>query len=78
MVNAVGGEAHIDGDELTVVGGRPLTGGSVCVFGDHRIAMSAAVLANYCASPVTIDDADAVAKSYPGFWDDFDALERAE
>ena len=78
MVNAVGGEAHIGGDELTVVGGRPLAGGSVCVFGDHRIAMSAAVLANYCASPVTIDDAGAVAKSYPGFWDDFDALERAE
>ena len=44
--------------------------------GDHRIAMSAAVMACYAASPVTVDGAECVAKSYPAFWDDFDSLDR--
>jgi len=45
---------------------------------DHRIAMSAAVMACAAKNPVEIDDADCVAKSYPGFWSDFDSLERNE
>jgi 3-phosphoshikimate 1-carboxyvinyltransferase len=44
--------------------------------GDHRIAMSAAVLACGAAGPVTVDDAAVVAKSYPDFWRDFERLER--
>ena len=43
---------------------------------DHRIAMSAAVMACYSRIPVRIVGAESVAKSYPGFWDDFDSLER--
>ena len=43
---------------------------------DHRIAMSAAVMACYSRIPVRVVGADSVAKSYPGFWDDFDSLER--
>ena len=46
-------------------------------FNDHRIAMSAAVMACFADKPVTIDDDACVAKSYPGFWDDFDSLERS-
>ena len=77
LVNGAGGTAFLDGDTLVVRGdGRPLRGGKVRTFGDHRIAMAAAVLACGAAAPVTVDDADVVAKSYPGFWDDFDALER--
>lgn len=45
---------------------------------DHRIAMSAAVMACYSDKPVTIDDDACVAKSYPGFWTDFESLERIE
>ena len=43
---------------------------------DHRIAMSAAVMACYSRIPVRVVGAESVAKSYPGFWDDFDSLER--
>ena len=43
---------------------------------DHRIAMAAAVMACYSRIPVLVDHAECVAKSYPGFWQDFDALER--
>lgn len=39
--------------------------------GDHRIAMAAAILAAHGDSPAIIHDAGCVAKSYPGFWDEF-------
>ena len=51
-------------------------GETVRTFGDHRIAMSAAVMACYSDRPVTIDNPGCVAKSYPGFWDDFGSLSR--
>ena len=51
-------------------------GEAVNTFGDHRIAMSAAVMACYASRPVTVEGAECVAKSYPAFWDDFDGLER--
>lgn len=50
-------------------------GKPVNAFGDHRIAMSAAVMACYAKRPVTVEGAECVAKSYPGFWDDFESLE---
>ena len=56
-----------------VKAGRPVN-----TFGDHRIAMSAAVMACYAKRPVTVEGAECVAKSYPGFWDDFERLERRE
>ena len=78
MVNAVGGDARIEGDSLVVRGGGRLKGGVVETRGDHRIAMSAAVLACGAAGPVVVDDASVVAKSYPDFWRDFESLERTE
>ena len=53
----------------SVKGGKPVN-----TFGDHRVAMSAAVMACYSKIPVTVEGAECVAKSYPGFWDDFEAL----
>ena len=53
-------------------------GEPVKTFGDHRIAMSAAVMACYSDKPVVVENPDCVSKSYPAFWDDFDALERSE
>jgi 3-phosphoshikimate 1-carboxyvinyltransferase len=74
MIVSVGGKARIEGDSLIVNGGAPLSGGKVRTFGDHRIAMAAAVLACGATAPVVLDDAGVVAKSYPGFWNDFDSL----
>ena len=54
------------------------TGKPVNACGDHRIAMSAAVMACYAKRPVTVEGAECVAKSYPGFWDDFEQLKRSE
>ena len=57
-----------------VQGGTPLTGGAVMSYGDHRIAMAAAVAACACSEPVVITGAQAVEKSYPTFWHDLRAL----
>ncbi len=42
--------------------------------GDHRVAMSAAVLALALPRGSTLDDPDVVAKSWPGFWEAWEAL----
>lgn len=45
-------------------------------YNDHRIVMSAAVAATVCERPVTIVGAEAVRKSYPGFFRDWEKLQR--
>ncbi|MBQ9707949.1 MAG: 3-phosphoshikimate 1-carboxyvinyltransferase [Firmicutes bacterium] len=59
---------------LTVCGTGRLAGGRVSSHNDHRIAMAAAIASCICEEPVTIEDAGAVAKSYPNFWEDFARL----
>lgn len=70
MLYGLGANAHETEDGLTVVGNL-LTGGAVKSENDHRIAMSAAIASCFCSGTVTILGAEAVNKSYPGFWDDF-------
>ncbi len=70
MINALGGNAYIENDEIIINGQGSLTGGVVDACRDHRIAMSAAVAAVICNSPVVIQGAEAVNKSYPGFFED--------
>jgi 3-phosphoshikimate 1-carboxyvinyltransferase len=41
--------------------------------GDHRIAMAAALL-GLAGAPIEIDGAEAVAKSYPAFFDDLESV----
>lgn len=41
---------------------------------DHRVAMSAAVLALTLPEGSTLDDPESVAKSWPGFWEAWEAL----
>lgn len=73
MIRALGGQAQILGDDL-IVSGTGYTGGTVDATGDHRIAMAAAVAATVCRGPVTVLGAEAVEKSYPGFWKDYQKL----
>ena len=62
-------------EDTLIIKGRPhLNGGAVDAFGDHRIAMMAAVASAACTGPVTISGAQAVNKSYPAFWKDLAAL----
>lgn len=69
-ITALGGTAHLEGDDLVIVGAE-LSGGTIDAANDHRIAMMGAVMACSADGPVTILGADCVAKSYPTFWDDY-------
>ena len=62
------------GDNEMLVRGGKITGGTVSAHGDHRIAMAAAIAALTADSPVHITGADAVNKSYPGFFDDLEKI----
>jgi len=73
MINALGGKAIEYADRLEI-SGAPLTGGTVDSFGDHRIAMSAAIAASRCKEQTTIIGSEAVKKSYPEFFKDYCAL----
>jgi 3-phosphoshikimate 1-carboxyvinyltransferase len=63
-----------DGMAITGSGGKKLPGGFARSFGDHRIAMSAAVLAAGTQNGVTVDDCGCISKSYPMFLRDFGRL----
>ncbi len=70
LFSALGADIRETDDGLIIHGGKLLTGGTVDAAGDHRIAMTAAVAATCCTGPITVLGAEAVAKSYPGFWED--------
>ena len=73
-LNALGGSAAPDGDRIIITGTGRLRGGVVDACGDHRIAMLGAAASALCEDPVTIVGAEAVNKSYPGFFKDFALL----
>ena len=74
VLRAMGADVEEAPDGLTIEGGRPLRGATVESRGDHRIAMAAAVAALAADSTTTIRGADAVAVSFPRFFDELDAL----
>ena len=76
LVAAVGAKAEADEDALVITG--PATGGAGAVirlstFRDHRIAMAAGLLSLRLPN-LLIEDPGCVAKSYPGFFRDLEAL----
>ncbi len=73
-LNALGANITETKEGLMIQGVQQLSGGRVDAWGDHRIAMMAAVAAAACKGKVTITGAQAVQKSYPRFWDDLETL----
>ncbi|MDR3279708.1 MAG: 3-phosphoshikimate 1-carboxyvinyltransferase [Synergistaceae bacterium] len=59
-------------DSLVITGHRALGGGAADSWGDHRIAMSMALAAIGCKTPVRLTGWRSVDKSYPDFWRDFE------
>ena len=78
MLANLGADVEETADGLLVSGGKPLPGGVVDSANDHRIAMAAAVASILCEGPVTVTGAEAVSKSYPKFWEDFEKMQNAE
>ncbi len=70
-LTACGVDARSEGDTLIVrgTGKAPKGGATIAVELDHRIAMSFLVLGMAAAESVAVDDASAIATSFPGFAD---------
>lgn len=76
MIESLGGKAEETEDGLIVYGKdeAPLCGGTVDSYNDHRIVMAAAIGAMYAGGETVINDAKAVNKSYPSFFEDLKVL----
>ena len=80
MLTAMGVDVEQWSDGMRIVPGT-LRGGEVDSFGDHRLAMAAAVAALSAdpeSGPTTIQRASAVEISYPAFWRDLDRLRHVD
>lgn len=73
-LNSLGANVLEEADGLKIQGVPCLKGGTVDAWGDHRIAMMAAVASTACQETVTIIGAEAVKKSYPSFWIELSSL----
>jgi 3-phosphoshikimate 1-carboxyvinyltransferase len=60
-------------DSIIIHGGAP-EGAVIDPHGDHRIAMAFGILGLAARGKTTIENAECVSKSYPGFWGDLQAL----
>ena len=74
LIRSLGGQAEELPDGIRIDGRGWLRGGETDAFNDHRIAMSAAVASLLCDAPVNVCGAQCVEKSYPAFWQDFEAV----
>ncbi|MBN8664136.1 MAG: 3-phosphoshikimate 1-carboxyvinyltransferase [Chitinophagales bacterium] len=65
----MGAVIKLQDDLMIIEGGKPLQGAAVHSRHDHRIAMACAVAALKAEGETSIDDAEAINKSYPDFYD---------
>lgn len=74
-LNKLGAKIEEIKEGLVIHGVQELEGGvEVWSWKDHRIAMTLAIAATRCKKPIIIKDYNCVAKSYPGFFDDYTML----
>jgi len=73
MINSLGGIA-IETENGMIIEGANFKGGRVNAYGDHRIAMAAAIAGAVSSGETVIENADCVNKSYPTFFEDYRKL----
>lgn len=77
LLEAAGAEHEIRGDDLWIAGGlkdvKPFT---FDPHGDHRLAMSAAILARRSKKPCCILDPECVRVSFPNFYEALDTVDQ--
>ncbi len=74
LLTDLGGKASETEDGITVYGTGELAGGIADGANDHRIVMAAAAAAAACKKEVIIKGSQAINKSYPTFFSDFNKL----
>ncbi len=71
LLKRAGVRLRIDGEALEIEGGVVVGGVEVDALGDHRLAMSAAVLGMVSAKGLAVTGSDVINTSYPAFFSDF-------
>lgn len=85
MLSAFGVRTDAGENDLIVYGRQPSADSGVChdsqpemvvvdSYNDHRIAMAGTIMSIVSGKPALIRDSGCVAKSYPGFFDDYRSL----
>jgi 3-phosphoshikimate 1-carboxyvinyltransferase len=75
-LSAMGADITATDDGWIIRGPRPLGGARVQSHADHRVAMAMAVAGMIADGDTDVEGADCVEISYPGFFDQMDALSR--
>ena len=70
----LGVNIELNGDEMLVHGTGKVNGGAIHSNNDHRIAMCFAIAGCFSDDTITVEQAEAVGKSYPDFWKDLEGL----
>jgi len=73
-LEAMGAQVEQTADGWRIPGGQKLHGGEIESFDDHRIAMAFAIAALRAEGETVIHNAECVAISYPGFFDDLEKV----
>lgn len=74
LINNIGGNVEVTADGLIIRPTGNMHGGTVDSAGDHRIAMAGAIAGTKTSGEVIIKGAEAVEKSYPDFFKDYENL----
>ena len=74
LVRNLGGTVREDGDDLYIIGSGILKGGQGDCVNDHRLVMAGTLMALISENPVTLKDSEAITKSYPDFFEDWNLL----
>ncbi|MDU1674316.1 MAG: 3-phosphoshikimate 1-carboxyvinyltransferase, partial [Veillonella sp.] len=74
LVRDLGGTVREEGDDLYIIGSGILKGGQGDCVNDHRLVMAGTLMALISENPVTLKDSEAITKSYPDFFEDWNSL----
>jgi len=74
LVRDLGGTIREEGDDLYIIGSGILKGGQGDCVNDHRLVMAGTLMALISENPVTLKDSEAITKSYPDFFEDWNLL----
>lgn len=70
----LGLEIELNNDTMLIHGNGKLNSGTIDANNDHRIAMAGGIASQLTINGINITNAEAVAKSYPNFWEDLTVL----
>lgn len=75
LLRLLGIDYFAEKDSLFIEGKKTFNGGTISSCNDHRMVMAAAIAALRADSEIVIEDAEAVAKSYPDFFKHLQSLQ---